>query len=103
MRPQNRIFTAESIASQGRELIGPSNLLDANNLTLPLFARHSGGGVYLYADGHAKWHKRPANWDPNAAGGIPKANWTPDANGNLIAPANVYLQWLPWLDGSEVW
>jgi len=102
--PANRIFVTESASTLGRELIGPGNLNLAVNGQPQLFNRHSGGGVYLYADGHAKWHKMPVSWDPAVPGGIPSAAWTaaipaPAAN----APTARFAQWFPWVDAPETW
>ena len=101
--PASRIFVAESVSSFGRELIGPSNLNLAPKGTPPLFTRHSGGGIYLYADGHAKWHKMPASWDPTAPGGIPQSAWTTVPAVATTDPTARFKQWFPWIDGEETW
>ena len=102
--PSNRIFVTESASFLGRELIGPSNLNLVVNGQPQLFNRHSGGGIYLYADGHAKWHKMPLAWDPTAPGGIPSAAWTAampaPATNAATAP---YAQWFPWVENPETW
>ena len=101
--PANRLFVVESVSSFGRELIGPSNLSLVANGRPPLFTRHSSGGVYLYADGHAKWHKMPAAWDPASPGGIPSSAWSAVPNAATTAPTAQYAQWFPWADGPESW
>ena len=102
--PANRIFVCESTSFLGRELIGPGNLSLVVNGQPLLLNRHSEGGIYLYADGHAKWHKRPVSWNPAVAGGIPSATWTaampaPSVN----APTAQFAQWFPWTDNPENW
>ena len=102
--PSNRIFVAESASFLGRELIGPSNLSLVSNGQPPLFTRHTAGGIYLYADGHAKWHKMPTAWDPTSPGGIPSAAWTAAMPGPATnAPTAQYAQWFPWSDNPESW
>ncbi len=101
--PANRIFVTESVSSLGRELIGPSNLSLTTGGQPPLMSRHSGGGVYLYADGHAKWHKLPATWDPTAVGGIPSSAWSALPAAATTAPTSQYAQWFPWVDSPETW
>jgi len=101
--PANRIFVTESVSSLGRELIGPSNLNLVTNGQPPLLTRHTAGGVYLYADGHAKWHKMPASWDPTSAGGIPSSAWTTVPASATNAPTAQYAQWFPWTETPENW
>ena len=103
--PSSRIFVTESVSNLGRELIGPSNLKNgaATVLTAGLLTRHTGGGVYLYADGHAKWHKMPGSWDWTALGGIPSTAWTTVPAVATTAPTAQYAQWFPWVDGPETW
>ena len=101
--PANRIFVTESVSSLGRELIGPSNLNLVTNGTPPLFTRHTGGGVYLYCDGHAKWHRMPASWNPTSTGGIPSSAWTSVPAVATNAPTAQFAQWFPWVDGPESW
>jgi prepilin-type processing-associated H-X9-DG protein len=36
--------------------------------------RHSGGATYVFLDGHAKWHRFPQIWDPNATPPVDKVN-----------------------------
>ena len=102
--PSNRIFLAESASFLGRELIGPGNLnLIVNGQPL-LFNRHSEGGVYLYADGHAKWHRRPLIWDPSQPGGISSATWTASMPApSMNPPTSNYGQWFPWTETPESW
>jgi prepilin-type N-terminal cleavage/methylation domain-containing protein/prepilin-type processing-associated H-X9-DG protein len=101
--PASRIFVAESVSSLGRELIGPSNLSLVTNGEPPLFTRHSSGAVYLYADGHAKWHRMPASWDPKSPGGIPSSDWSSVPAVATNEPTARYAQWFPWVDGEETW
>ena len=103
--PANRIFVAESVSSLGRELIGPSNLNNITGTTPDkLFTRHSDGGTYMYADGHAKWHKMPTSWTaPAASGGIPSTAWTSVPAVATTSPTSLFAQWYPWVDGQETW
>jgi prepilin-type N-terminal cleavage/methylation domain-containing protein/prepilin-type processing-associated H-X9-DG protein len=101
--PASKIYIAESVSSLGRELIGPSNLNLAPGGTPPLFQRHRSGGNYVYADGHAKWHKMPAVWDPSVSGGIPSSAWTSVPAVATTPPTSQYQQWFPWTDGAESW
>jgi prepilin-type N-terminal cleavage/methylation domain-containing protein/prepilin-type processing-associated H-X9-DG protein len=101
--PANRLFVVESVSSFGRELIGPSNLNLVTGGQPPLLTRHTAGGIYLYADGHAKWHKMPASWDPTSAGGIPSSAWSTVPAAATTAPTAQYAQWFPWVDGPETW
>lgn len=102
-KPASRLFIVESASVLGRELIGPSNLSLAVNGQPPLFRRHRDGAVYLYADGHSKWHKMPAAWNPTVAGGIPSAAWNSLPAASTTGPTAQYQQWFPWTDGEEVW
>jgi prepilin-type N-terminal cleavage/methylation domain-containing protein/prepilin-type processing-associated H-X9-DG protein len=101
--PASKIFISESSSNLGRELIGPSNMNLVVNGQPPLFRRHKEGGVYVYADGHAKWHKRPFNWDPTVAGGIPTSAWTVFPDVATTGPTSAYQQLFPWTEGSESW
>jgi prepilin-type N-terminal cleavage/methylation domain-containing protein/prepilin-type processing-associated H-X9-DG protein len=101
--PSSRIFIAESASVLGRELIGPSNLSLVSGGNPAIFNRHKEGGVYVYADGHAKWHKRPANWDPASPGGIPSSAWTTLPAAATTGATALYQQWFPWTDGAETW
>lgn len=101
--PANRIYIVESASVLGRELIGPGNMNLVLNGQPPLFRRHKEGAIYLYADGHAKWHKRPANWDPTVAGGIPSSPWGTVPAAANAGPTAQYQQWFPWSDGPEAW
>jgi prepilin-type N-terminal cleavage/methylation domain-containing protein/prepilin-type processing-associated H-X9-DG protein len=102
--PASRIFVTESASFLGRELIGPGNMNLVVNGQPPLFNRHNGGGVYLYADGHAKWHRRPILWDPTQPGGIPSATWTAAMPATATSgPTAQFGQWFPWVDTPESW
>jgi len=54
-RPTSKIFVAEVGSNLGRELLRPNNPLPHHGT----FDRHRAGATYLYADGHARWHKQP--------------------------------------------
>jgi prepilin-type N-terminal cleavage/methylation domain-containing protein/prepilin-type processing-associated H-X9-DG protein len=101
--PASRLFIVESASVLGRELVGPGNLSLVKNGQPALFRRHRGGSTYIYADGHAKWRKMPANWDPSTPGGIASALWSklPEAAANQ--PTSAYQQWFPWTGASESW
>lgn len=107
--PSNRIFIAESGSILGRELIGPSNLslTPVTNGSVKLFNRHTDGGIYLYADGHAKWHRRPQSWTPPPGNpnGIPSSAWTATPITSVAdnAPTSAFAQWFPWSDNPETW
>ena len=101
--PANRIFVTESVSALGRELIGPGNLNLVTNGQPPLLTRHFAGGVYLYCDGHAKWHHMPAIWDPGSPGGIPSAAWSAVPAAATTDPTARYQQWFPWTDSEETW
>lgn len=90
--PSSKLYIVEVYSSRAAELFNPSRTatLAPGQNTIDL-SRHSGGSNYLYADGHAKWHKTP-NW-PTAS-----AQWTP-----AVANANAYKQWFPWIDEEEKW
>ena len=102
-RPSSRIFITESVSKLGRELIGPSNLSLVSNGQPPLLKRHREGGVYVYADGHAKWHKMPVSWDPTLPGGIPSSSWNTLPAASTNAPTANFQQWFPWTEGEEAW
>jgi prepilin-type processing-associated H-X9-DG protein len=83
--PASKIYIGEVESGRGQELINPSRPW--------ALGRHSLGSNYLYADGHAKWHKMP-NWNVTAAA------WSDP----VLATANQpYPQWFPWLDAEEKW
>lgn len=96
--PANKIFMAEAASVLGRELIGPSNLNLVVNGQPPLFTRHKEGGVYVYADGHVKWHKMPTIWPT-----IPAASWTNVLTAPVTAPTDRFQQLYPWTEGAENW
>jgi prepilin-type processing-associated H-X9-DG protein len=102
-RPASKLFVVESASVLGRELIGPNNLSLVNNGQPPLLRRHREGGTYVYTDGHAKWHKMPAVWDPKALNGIPSAAWGTLPAATTTPPTSRYLQWYPWAEGEEGW
>lgn len=101
--PANRVFIVESASVLGRELVGPSNLSLVNGGQPPLFRRHNEGAIYVYADGHAKWHKMPQSWDPKLPGGIPSSTWSSVPAVADTAPTSRYQQWFPWSQGEENW
>ena len=101
--PASKLFIVESASLLGRELIGPSNLSLVVNGQPPLLRRHKEGGIYVYADGHAKWHKMPGNWDPTSVGGIPSAKWTALPAASTDPPSAQFQQWFPWTEGAESW
>jgi len=101
--PSSKLFIVESASSLGRELISPGNLSLVVNGQPLLLNRHRGGGTYVYADGHAKWHLRPANWDPKSPGGIPSSEWTSLPTAATQGPTAMYQQWFPWTEGAEQW
>ncbi len=101
--PASKLFISESSSNLGRELIGPSNMNLVVNGQPPLFRRHKEGGIYVYADGHAKWHKRPYNWDPTVSGGIPSASWNALPAASTTGPTSQYQQLFPWTEGAEAW
>ncbi len=101
--PSSKIFVAESASALGRELIGPSNLSLVTAGQPPLFTRHRAGGTYMYADGHAKWHKMPVAWDPSQPGGIVSSAWSTVPDASVNAPTAAYQQWFPWTEGAEQW
>ena len=83
--PASKIYIGEVESGRGQELVNPSRPW--------ALARHSLGANYLYADGHAKWHKMPS-WNTAAAA------WSDP----VVAAANQpYPQWFPWLDTEEKW
>ncbi len=83
--PASKIYIAEVQSDQGTELVNPSRPL--------ALKRHSLGGIYLYADGHAKWHKMPA-WSTVST----------DWGDPVVAATNQpYPQWFPWIDAEEKW
>jgi prepilin-type N-terminal cleavage/methylation domain-containing protein/prepilin-type processing-associated H-X9-DG protein len=91
--PASKIYIAEVYSVQAIELVTPSDsVAPAGYRTGPL-SRHNAGSNYLYADGHAKWHKTPS-WS------TAKADWN---DANLAAAAQPYKQWFPWLDAEENW
>ncbi len=58
--------------------------------------RHMGGGNYVLADTHAKYHKMPKQWND---GSIPTSTWSnPD-----VAQNQPWPQWFPWVDAPERW
>ena len=101
--PSNKLYIVESVASLGRELIGPSNLSLVTNGQPPLLNRHKDGATYLYADTHVKWRKRPGNWDPKSTNGIPSASWSTLPAAATTGPTSQYQQWFPWTEGEEKW
>ncbi|HZO86910.1 MAG TPA: DUF1559 domain-containing protein [Chthonomonadaceae bacterium] len=102
-QPASRLFIVESASMLGRELIGPNNLSLVKNRQPPLFRRHREGSVYLYADGHVKWHKMPASWDPKAPNGIASSAWGALPGAAETGPTSRYRQWYPWTEGEEAW
>lgn len=102
-RPASKLFVVESASVLGRELIGPNNLSLVTNNTPPLFRRHRDGSTYVYADGHAKWHKMPAEWDPKAPNGIPSSAWGMLPGASQTGATSKFLQWYPWAEGEESW
>jgi len=87
-RPASKIFVAEVNSNLGRELLRPNNPLPHRGT----FDRHKGGANYLYADGHAKWHKQPEGW-------ATFANWGTGS----VAQTTPWQQWIPWTDTEEFW
>lgn len=83
--PASKIYIAEVQSDQGTELVNPSRPL--------ALTRHSLGSIYLYADGHCKWHKMPA-WSTVAA------DWSDPVVASTNQP---YKQWFPWVDAEEKW
>ncbi len=102
-QPSGRVFITESASVLGRELIGPGNLNLVVNGQPPLLKRHRDGGVYVYADGHAKWHKMPVSWDPTQPNGIASSKWTTLPAAATTAPTSTFQQWFPWTEGEEAW
>lgn len=43
---------------------GSSTVIDPREEIAP--ERHSGGAIYVFLDGHAKWHRLEQLWNPNA-------------------------------------
>jgi prepilin-type N-terminal cleavage/methylation domain-containing protein/prepilin-type processing-associated H-X9-DG protein len=83
--PASKIYVAEVQSDQGTELVNPSRPLGLK--------RHSLGGNYLYADGHAKYHRMP-NWSTASA------DWSDPV---VAATKQPYPQWFPWLEAEEKW
>ena len=79
---------AEVNSNLGREVLRPNNPLPHRGT----FDRHKGGATYLYADGHAKWHKLPDGW-------ATYASWSSGA----VAQQTPWQQWIPWTDTEEAW
>lgn len=83
--PSSKIFIAETASNSSREIVRPDRYLG--------FERHQGGGVYIMADTHAKWHKMPQWWKESGP------TWgTPESVENLPCP-----QWFKWIDNDEMW
>ena len=82
--PASKIYLAEVESGRGQELVYPARPWG--------LTRHNQGSNYLYADGHAKWHKMPS-WN------ITTTFW----NDLPTATATQYQQWFPWTDAEEKW
>lgn len=95
----SKIYIGEVQSNQGTELVNPGRPLS--------LVRHSGGSNYLYADGHAKWHKLPAVWVTSVSPLVANtAAWgltgtAPNRAFPATSPATKFPQWLPWVDAEE--
>lgn len=91
--PASKIYVAEVYSVQAAELLAPSDAVAPSGYKVGSLARHSDGANYLYADGHAKWHKLP-NWL------VSPYVWN---NANDATTNAAYPQWFPWIDAEEKW
>jgi prepilin-type N-terminal cleavage/methylation domain-containing protein/prepilin-type processing-associated H-X9-DG protein len=85
MSPASKIYVGEVASVKGIELVRPDRR-DALN-------RHRDGSNYLYADGHAHWHKMPAAWK----------TLNPPWSDPAAAQNQPWPQWIPWVDAEERW
>ncbi len=94
--PASKIYICEIYSSRAGELFNPAKTAtSAPGQKQVDLSRHNSGSNYLYADGHAKWHKTP-NWPTTAA------YWAPTTV--YANPAGMaYKQWYPFLDAEEAW
>lgn len=91
--PASKIFIAETgvdSSGQRREIVRPDR--DAGLHRHNTGGGNLGGGNYVYADTHAKFHNQPKWWST-----IPSSVW----GDPLQAQDQPCPQWFPWVDTSE--
>jgi prepilin-type N-terminal cleavage/methylation domain-containing protein/prepilin-type processing-associated H-X9-DG protein len=84
-RPAAKLYVGEVNSNKNIELVRPDRL-DA-------LTRHFQGANYLYADGHAHWHRMPELW----------RTVNPPWSNAAAAQTQPWPQWFPWIDAEARW